>query len=254
MQAQLSKLNEKLGEKVEEIAVKEEAKPQETNVVQLQSKQSLALRLTEDITSKMPYADDAQKHKASQIITHLLAKISANPQVFGLFTDKGNIANSVRIVTQIVNLDLPFSGSEMYYLIPYGQQLSLQLSYQGMLEIAYRAGVYNVQVQTVFEGDNFSFSYGNNNSFVHTPAFDSDVPKFYYASCKLVVGKDSDLLLTVMSHKQMLAFKDKYSRGNPLWKSDFNNMAKKTVIKQLLKLCPKRPVDADLLQDDEVSE
>ncbi len=211
-------------------------------------------QLTTMIVSRMEYATDEQKHRASQIIMHLMAKVSGNPQVFGMFMDKANIAQTARIVTQIVNLDLPFAAQDMYYIIPYKNALSLQLSYYGMMEIAYRAGVYNVQTNIVYEGDDFDYYFSNTNYFKHKPTYSSENPTHYYSTCKVVVPgskEHAELLLVVMTELQMQKFKQKYSRSNPLWNSEYLAMAKKTVVKQLLKLCPKDRIKVELNEESE---
>lgn len=226
---------------------------------------SQALVFTDMIISKMPYATEDQKHKASQITLHLIAKLSENPKIYQMFTDKVNIANSARIVTILVNLDLPFSSHDMYYLVPYKNNLSLQISYLGMLEIAYRAGVYNVQAKVVYVDDEFDFGFGNSNFYSHRPKFKSKIPAFYYATAKIASKgskQDAELLLEVMSQEEMLVFKSKYSKpsrdlGKPnLWDVHFEEMAKKTVLKRILKLCPKDRInlDSDILEEGEDSE
>lgn len=249
--SQSQSLLAKIAEKNDLTQLKQEtAQTQETQVV----KTSFSDKITQIITSKMTFAEDYQKHKANQIILQLLAKISENPKVFELFTSQNNLHNSIRIVTQLINLDLPFS-SDMYYVIPYKNDLSLQISYKGLLEIAYRAGVYNVIVNLVYEGDEFDFYYSNKNYFKHKPNFKSKNPTFYYATCK-VFKKDEtdDLMLSVASHEEMIDFKKRFSKknkdGSPsIWDLNFDEMAKKTVLKRLLKFCPK--TNLNTLQDIE---
>lgn len=247
---------DKIYAKLNDIQIPEEqieAKPVEAKEIE-KKPVGQTEQLTGLIVSRMEYASDEQKHKASQIIMHLMAKVSGNPQIFGMFIDKANIAQTVRLVTQIVNLDLPFAAQDMYYIIPYKNALSLQLSYYGMMEIAYRAGVYNVQNNVVYEGDDFDYHFSNINYFKHKPCYSSEIPTHYYATCKIVVpgSKEvSELLLVVMAEGQMQKFKQKYGRSNPLWNSEYQAMAKKTVIKQLLKLCPKDRIKADFNEEAE---
>jgi len=256
--SQLDKINSKINEivsKVEEVEPPVEKVEEITKEQQkVQERSSPTDTFVNMIINRMPYATEEQKHRASQVIMHLMAKVSSNPQVFGMFTDKTNIAQTARIVTQIVNLDLPFAGQDMYYIIPYKNQLSLQLSFYGLLEIAYRSGgVFNVQCNVVYSGDDFDYYYSNTNYFKHKHTGKSQVPTHYYATAKVVVqGSQTppELILVVMTEEEMQAFKKKYSRNNPLWNSDYISMAKKTLVKQLLKLCPKRPVSTELLGDE----
>lgn len=141
------------------------------------------------------------------------------------------------------------------YLIPYGREAQFQLGYQGMLTLAYRTGEYrSIYANAVYENDEFEYEYGLEEKLVHIPADDPEgEPVYYYAVYHLQNGGYG---FVVMSREQLLKHRDKYSpsakqgRHSP-WNTDFDSMAKKTVLKQLLKYAPKSVEFASQVAADE---
>lgn len=140
------------------------------------------------------------------------------------------------------------------YMIPYGKEAQFQIGYQGMLTLAYRTGEYqSIYAHAVYANDKFEYEYGLNENLVHIPA---DVPEgdpiYYYAVYKL---KNGGYGFVVMSRDQLNKHKEKYSQAarskySP-WTTDFDSMAKKTVLKQLLKYAPKSVEFASAISQDE---
>lgn len=125
------------------------------------------------------------------------------------------------------------------YLIPYGRTVQFQVGYKGMLELAYRTREYkNIYAHEVYENDDFEVEYGLNPILKHKPAFTNRGEIIgYYAVFKLINGGDS---FAYMTKEEVEAHARKFSKtyNNGPWKSDFDAMAKKTVLKQLLKYAP----------------
>ena len=129
------------------------------------------------------------------------------------------------------------------YLIPYrnkGQlEAQFQIGYRGMITLAYRSGI-TITAHEVHENDKFSYSYGLDESLVHEPALsDRGAVTAYYATYHT---KDGAKGFIVMSKEDVTAHKNKYSKAagssfSP-WSTNFDSMAKKTAIKQLLKYAP----------------
>lgn len=129
------------------------------------------------------------------------------------------------------------------YIIPFRNhgtmEASFQLGYKGLIDLAYRSGeVSIIQAQTVFENDEFSYELGLDPQLKHVPA-----PKergkaiAYYAIFKT---KDGGYGFEVMSMDDVLTHAKKYSKtyGNGPWQTNFDEMAKKTVLKRVLKYAP----------------
>ncbi|HZK34144.1 MAG TPA: recombination protein RecT [Bacillota bacterium] len=140
------------------------------------------------------------------------------------------------------------------YLIPYGREAQFQLGYQGMLTLAYRTGEYqSIYAHGAYENDRFEYEYGLNENLVHVPATDPQgEPIYYYAVYKLQNGGHG---FVVMSREQLEKHRDKYSQSarskHSPWVTDFDSMAKKTVLKQLLKYAPKSVEFAQQVAADE---
>lgn len=110
---------------------------------------------------------------------------------------------------------------------------------QGHDLLAHRSGLY-VQAHEVHENDEFDVEYGLEPKLVHKPVFkDRGSVVAYYG-----VWKDKDGIsgFEIMSKEDVEAHARKYSqsygKGFSPWKTNFDEMAKKTVIKKALKYAP----------------
>lgn len=131
------------------------------------------------------------------------------------------------------------------YLIPYKNkgvyECQFQIGYKGFIDLAYRnEQMQTIQAQTVYENDQFDYELGLEPKLVHRPAYtDKGEPVFFYG---LFRTKNGGYGFSVMSKPEMDDFANKYSKSfstsfSP-WKSSYEDMAKKTVIKQALKYAP----------------
>lgn len=129
------------------------------------------------------------------------------------------------------------------YLIPFRNrgvmEVQFQLGYRGMIDLAYRSGeVQNIQAHEVYENDTFEYELGLEPKLKHIPALkDRGNVILYYAVFKLTNG---GVGFEVMSKEDVEAFAKKKSKtyGTGPWQSDFDAMAKKTLVKRLLKFAP----------------
>lgn len=129
------------------------------------------------------------------------------------------------------------------YLIPFMNHGTLecqfQVGYKGMISLAHRSGLY-VQAHEVHENDEFIVEYGLEPKLVHKPVFKDRGPVIAYYG----VWKDKDGIsgFEIMSKEDVEAHARKYSqsygKGFSPWKTNFDEMAKKTVIKKALKYAP----------------
>lgn len=129
------------------------------------------------------------------------------------------------------------------YLIPFKNkgvmECQFQLGYKGLIDLAYRSGeVSNIQAQEVYENDVFEFEYGLEPKLRHVPAKkDRGDVICYYAIFKM---KDGGYNFGVMSVDDARKHGQKYSKSYSFgpWQSNFDEMAKKTVLKKVLKYAP----------------
>lgn len=126
------------------------------------------------------------------------------------------------------------------YLIPYGNKVQFQVGYKGLLELALRSGkIKTLYAHEVRENDKFEVKYGLHQDLIHEPVLKGERGDVigYYAVYHLDTGGHSFVFMTkeeVLTHARS---KSKTFNNGP-WQTDFDAMAKKTVIKQLLKYAP----------------
>ena len=150
------------------------------------------------------------------------------------------------------------------YLIPYKNhgvlECQFQLGYKGLIDLAYRSGqVSTIQAQTVYENDEFEYELGLEPKLRHVPAkTNRGEPIFFYAVFRT---KDGGYGYEVMSIDDVRTHAKKYSKayGNGPWQTNFEEMAKKTVLKKALKYAPLktefvRGLSADETIKSEISE
>lgn len=113
------------------------------------------------------------------------------------------------------------------------------IGYKGLIDLVRRSGqVSTIEARTVYENDTFEFEYGLNSDLKHKPALvDKGAAIAYYAVAKLKDGGSSFL---VMSLQEMEQYRDKYSKSKNFgpWKDEFDAMARKTCLRQLIKYLP----------------
>ena len=125
------------------------------------------------------------------------------------------------------------------YLIPYKSECTFQVGYKGLLDLAYRSGeVTLVQAHEVCENDEFTYSFGLNPDLHHIPATgERGEVTHYYAIWK---GKNGGFGFEVMAKDEVEKHGKKFSKSysNGPWRTNFDEMAKKTVLKKALKYAP----------------
>ena len=138
------------------------------------------------------------------------------------------------------------------FLIPYNNsrkigkdwvkvmECQFQIGYKGMLDLAYRSGeVSIVDAQAVHKNDKFDYEYGLEPKLIFKPTLTDRGPVIaYYAMFKTKAGGFGFL---VMSKEDIVAYKEQYRPGDDKysgWTTNFDAMAKKTVLKQALKYAP----------------
>lgn len=133
------------------------------------------------------------------------------------------------------------------YLIPYRNkdkgvvECQFQIGYKGLIDLAYRNDrLRSIEAHTVYENDEFYYELGLDARLKHIPAWDErgDI-KGFYAVFKLDNG---GYRFEVMSKNDVDRFRDIYSKtvnsAYSPWNTSYEEMAKKTVIKRVLKYAP----------------
>lgn len=158
-------------------------------------------------------------------------------------------------VMQCAQLGLEPSILGHAYLIPYKNkgvdECQFQIGYKGLIELARRTGqISSIMAQAVHQNDEFEYEYGINEKLRHVPADGDRGPVVkYYSYAKF---KDGGYSFMVMSRNDIVIHRDKFSKAKNFgpWVDHFDEMAKKTVLKSLMKYMPisvefQRAVDQD---------
>lgn len=144
------------------------------------------------------------------------------------------------------------------YLIPYKNyknngrlECQFQIGYKGLLDLAYRSGIFQtVMAQVVYENDDFTYEYGLEPKLCHKPAArDRGNMTYVYAVYKLNNGGYAFEVMSVEDVRDFANKKSKSYSSGP-WQTDFEMMAKKTVLKRLLKYAPLKTEQADGINAD----
>ena len=139
------------------------------------------------------------------------------------------------------------------YLVPFKGKIKFMSSYMGKIEVLIRTGVVrSIQADLVYEKDQFVYRKGVNATLEHTPdIFAEDRGKLkggYY----IAILANGQIQYDVMPEKRIQEIKSrseavKSGKTSP-WDTDFEEMAKKTIINWAFKSLPKTGVSDDMLK------
>lgn len=186
-----------------------------------------------------------------------LTALSSNPKLMGC--DRNSFLGALMNAAQL-GLE-PNTPLGQAYLIPFKNnklgitECQFQIGYKGLLDLAYRSGeVATVQAQVVYENDKFEYELGLEPKLIHIPADgDRGAAVRVYAVFKL---KNGGYSFEVMSMDDVKRHAQKYSKAFSYgpWQTNFEEMAKKTVLKKVLKYAPIRSdFIVDAVQKDDTA-
>lgn len=146
-------------------------------------------------------------------------------------------------IVQSAQLGLePGGGLGHSYLVPYGKECQLIIGYRGMIDLAYRSGKVDlIDGDIVHANDRFNYQRGTNPHIVHEPAMQDRGELTHVYATAFLKGSDRPVF-KVMSIEDVEKIRERSKAKNAgPWKTDYNAMALKTVIRQLFKLLPSSP-------------
>ena len=147
------------------------------------------------------------------------------------------------------------SGLGHAFLIPYWNkelkifEAQMMPGFKGFLELMRRSGhVINCSARIVRKGDLFEFEYGDDEKIRHVPSRDPIVTiedgkevvrpiTDAYATVRLLNG---GIQREVMTREQIDWIAER-KKDNPVWQSDYDEMARKTVVRRIAKYTPLSP-------------
>lgn len=216
-----------------------------------QQKKEIAISYSEKF-KESPIAQGLIKHGkeklADKIISNFYFICRKNPQAVANWSP----ASVVEALTKCCQWELVPDGVQAC-LIPYGKDLTFQPMYQGLLEVAYRTGIFkSIVSNVVYKGDLFEYDIGGDCYVKHQLDLEGDrsVPIAVYADIRLING---GRLVRVMTMKEVDRIKNK-AKNKGVWNEYPDAMRVKTVIKQAFKLCPKSEDLSSLVAHDNALE
>jgi recombination protein RecT len=189
-------------------------------------------------------ANALPKHiKADRLIRIILTTVNKTPDLLACTQ-----TSLLGAILQCAQLGLEPDGVlGQAYLIPFRNrgQLECQLvpGYKGLIKLAYQSGeVGAIRARVVRQRDDFHYSYGLNEVLIHTPHRGPDPGPMVavYAVAK-IRGVDEPQFV-VLERWEVEEIRDRYSKGadreTSPWRTNFEEMAKKTSLRRLCKMLP----------------
>ncbi|NBW17949.1 MAG: hypothetical protein EBR82_59250 [Caulobacteraceae bacterium] len=150
-------------------------------------------------------------------------------------------------MTKCAELNLMPGTLGSVYLIPYENrktgtcECQFILGYRGMMTLARRSGeISTITADVVRNGDEFEYEHGIESKFRHRPkGIEGASPTHAWAMAKF---KDGSHQLVVMSKSEINAIRGRSRAGDyGPWKTDTDEMWKKTALRRLCKYLPLEP-------------
>jgi len=197
------------------------------------------------LTNAMPSirAVAANALKPERLIKVAVAACSRNPILL-----QCTASTVVRSVIQACELGLE-AGSALgeAYLVPFKNnqtnryECQMIPGYRGLIALARRSGqIAQLEARVVYDGDEFDVAYGMEPTLIHRPSIHGDRGKlaFVYAIARFVGGGTQ---WEVMTHQEIESIRMRSQTGRQNkgpWNTDYEEMARKTVVKRLVKYLP----------------
>lgn len=172
--------------------------------------------------------------KANGFITSLTNMMNSNPKLREC--DANSILSSAMVAA---TLDLPVDPNLGFsWIVPYntkqGYKAQFQIGYKGIIQLALRTGQYKkINVISIHEGELVEFNPLTEDIILDFKAKKSNKVIGYAAYFRLINGFEKMVYWPI---EQVVEHAKRYSKSfnNGTWKTNFDEMAKKTVIKNML--------------------
>lgn len=188
--------------------------------------------------------------RVGQVVMNLAYR---TPKLLGC--ERNSIISAIQLACEL-GLDLSRSVEEAYLIPRFNRNLGCDEctflpSYKGLIKLAIQSGfVRAIRSSAVREGEPFRVAYTPALDFYHEPSFEGSRPvRAFYAAAELASGST---MVEVMTVEEIDAVRRRSMAGNNgPWVTDYNEMARKTVLRRILKTLPKSPALARAIEADE---
>ena len=186
--------------------------------------------------------NDMLGNKAPQFMASIVNAVTGNEAL-----QKCDPSSIMAAAFVAASLDLPIDNNlGRAYIIPYGNKAQFQIGYKGFIELALRSGLYKkISTVEVYEDELVAY-----NPILNELEFVNDFSKCrqrmegqsdkvvgYYARYVMLSGAEMALYMTkeqVVNHAKRYSVAYQRGKKDSPWFTDFDEMAKKTVLKRLL--------------------
>lgn len=169
------------------------------------------------------------KGKENEFVASLLSVVTNNNLLV-----KASNESIMTAAMKAAVLNLPIEPSlGQAYIVPYGREAQFQLGYKGLIQLAQRSGKY----KSINSGVVYKAQFISYNPLFEELEIDFTQPQDevigYFAAFKLLNGFEK---VTYWTKEQAYAHGKRFSKSfnNGPWKSDFDAMAQKTLLKQII--------------------
>lgn len=167
----------------------------------------------------------------NNFLAHIFLVIKKNPALANCSAD--SFISAMLTVAEVGIKPNMIDGEA--YLVPYGENIQLQLGYKGLLKII-RKSFPNIIINQgiVKENDEFLIEQGMENKITHRYNWkDRGQTVGYYATFKIPSNGQNGF--SFMTKEETEEHKKKFAKSSDIWNKNFDEMAIKTVIKKALK-------------------
>lgn len=166
--------------------------------------------------------------KAPQFMTSIINLVNGDTNL-----QKCNQMSVIASAMVAATLDLPVDKNLGYlWIVPYGNKAQAQIGYKGYIQLALRTGQYrNINVIEVYEGELKSFNRLTEEIDLDLEGRVSDKVIGYTGYFELINGFRKTVY---WSKDDIERHKKKFSKTGFAWKDNYDAMAKKTVLRNML--------------------
>lgn len=219
-----------------------------TNALKEQMKQAPAAnkpKTIEDYLKQMApaMAQALPKHMDVDRLTRLaMTTIRTTPEL-----RDADVASLLGAVMQAAQLGLEPGLLGHCYLLPFNnkkkgiKEVQFIIGYKGMIDLARRSGqIQNIYAHAVYEKDEFEYELGLEPKLIHKPTIEADRGQLIGAYA-VAHFKDGGYQFEFMPKAEIEKRKSRSKSANSSyspWATDYEEMAKKTVIRHMWKYLP----------------
>ena len=178
------------------------------------------------------FAQVLPKHLSpNRLVRIAIASVAKTPELLGC-----NQQSLLQAVMQAAELGLePGSALGEAYLVPFKGVVTMIPGYRGLISLARRSGqIEDIEAHVVYERDRFTHVKGTSMRLDHEPSLEADRGQIVAAYAMGWVKGSSRPHVEVMTRAEI----DRIAKNSGPWRDHYSEMARKTVVRRLVKYLP----------------